>query len=262
MAGRWIFDDNRPKSHGVRPPEPEPEPENLRLSTDARQAAKLMKEIRLRFANSWRQDDNFLEKFFPINPSWLASIQAAKRKHYNARSSRWKGIGIAPKAASILYTPLRMLMTFILLAEERSRPQPSSGYVAVGQNNPERESSYRDMYWCTRHVRGVLSTHGKNKRVRTASRSPVSPALYLVGAAAEIMGVTSSLLRADNFTGIAPIEIILDSEDYGLARDRLAAKISEMFACQPDRRFVWDEGDIMICYSMISSRSFFLIYKI
>ncbi|KAF8509190.1 hypothetical protein JB92DRAFT_3097791 [Gautieria morchelliformis] len=71
------------------------------------------------------------------------------------------------------------------------------------------------------------------------SHSPVSPALYLVGAAAEIMGVTSSLLRADNFTGIALIEVILDSEYYELTHDQLAVKISEMLYSQSDRRFAF-----------------------
>ncbi|KAF8524773.1 hypothetical protein JB92DRAFT_3140481 [Gautieria morchelliformis] len=54
------------------------------------------------------------------------------------------------------------------------------------------------------------------------------------------MGVASSFLRADNFTGIARIEVILDSEDYELARDRLTVKISEMFYSQSDRRFAFD----------------------
>ncbi|KAF8492261.1 hypothetical protein JB92DRAFT_3238394 [Gautieria morchelliformis] len=87
---------------------------------------------------------------------------------------------------------------------------------------------------------GALQLEARKwKPVHTASRSPVSPALYLVGAAAEIMGVTSSVLRADNFTGIALIEVILDSEGYELTRDRLAVKISEMLYSQSDRRFAF-----------------------
>jgi hypothetical protein len=185
------------------------------VSTEAAQAAIIVGQIRHEFRSSWRQDDTFLDKFFPLRPSWKPHIEAAQKRIYNARISRWKGIPKTPNAAAKLYTPLRMLMNDILLAEEASRQQ-SSQRLGTGQNKAERKSTYRyEKWWRTKHIRGVLATHAKNKRVCTRPPSIVSPTLYLAGGGVQAMGVVTPLLQANSLAGIAPLEVVIDSEFSG-----------------------------------------------
>jgi Fungal protein kinase len=198
------------------------------------EVARVVDRVRHEFANSWRQDDNFLEKLFPVCSSWKLQIEATQKRNYNLRTSRWKRIPKAPGTASKLYTPLRVLMNDILLAEEASRPQSSP------QRKKNRKSSYRyEEWWHTKHVRGVLATHAKNKRVCTEPRSSVSPTLYLAGGGYEIMGVGTPLIQATSLAGIAPIEVIRDSDSSLAARDRLATNVSQMFCNQSRRRFAF-----------------------
>jgi Fungal protein kinase len=209
------------------------------LSTEAAQAAIIVDQMRHEFGSSWSQDDAFLEKFFPVCPPWKSHIDAAQKRIYNARISRWKGIPKTPNAASKLYTPLRMLMNDILLAEEASRQQPFQRQ-GTGQSKAERKSTYRyEKWWRTKHVRSVLATHAKNKRVCTRPPSLVSPTLYLAGGGAQVMGVGTPLPQANSVAGIAPIEVVLDSDDSLVARDRLATNISQMFCNQSNRRFAF-----------------------
>ncbi|KAF8480545.1 hypothetical protein JB92DRAFT_3041434 [Gautieria morchelliformis] len=143
-------------------------------------------------------------------------------------TSRWKGIPKAPRTASKLYTPLRMLMNGILLAEEASRQEP------------ERRSSCHYEEWRdTKHVRRVLATHAKNKRLYRHLNTPVSPTLYLAGGGFQIMGVDTPFIEANSLAGIAPIEVLLDSQDLLAARDRLVTNVSQMFCDQSRRRFAF-----------------------
>jgi Fungal protein kinase len=206
-------------------------------NTEADNAARIVERIRHEFGNNWRQDDSFLEKFFPICPTWEPHIEATQRLHYNMKTSRWKRIPKAPNVASKLYTPLRVLMNDILLQEEESR-QPSSHRKGTGYKTSQRKSAHR-YEWRTQHIRTVLATHAKNKRVHTHPHSPVSPSLYLAGGGSQIMGIGAPLIKANGLAGIAPIEVILDSDDVLVARDRLATNVSQMFCDQSARRFAF-----------------------
>jgi Fungal protein kinase len=211
--------------------------ESVRPSTEALKANKIVDRIRHQFGSSWRQDDDFLEKFFGVCPTWRPHVEATQKRNYNVKTSRWKRIPKAPNVASKLYTPLRMLMNDILLAEEESRQQPSSHHKSTGRGTTQR-AAHRHQ-WQATHIRSVLATHAKHKRVHTRPRSPVSPSLYLAGTGAQIMGVSSPLIKPNSWAGIAPIEVVLDSDDSEVARDRLATNVSQMFCNQSGRRYAF-----------------------
>ncbi|KAF8485563.1 hypothetical protein JB92DRAFT_1553734 [Gautieria morchelliformis] len=66
----------------------------------------------------------------------------------------------------------------------------------------------------------------------------MSSSLYLAGGGYQIMGV-GPLNEANSVAGIAPIEVIVDSDDSLVARDRLATNSSQMFCNQSNRRFAF-----------------------
>ncbi|KAF8461314.1 hypothetical protein JB92DRAFT_3072201 [Gautieria morchelliformis] len=194
------------------------------LSTDTAQASRYVEGVRDEFENNWRQDDIFLEKFFPVCPSWKPYIEATQKRAYRASSSRWKGIPKSPNIASKLYTPLRMLMNDILVAEEESRQHPSSPEKASGRRTAPRKPPYlRDDSWSTKHVRRILATHSKRKRVQNGAHCPVTPTLFLAGAGYQVLKISWTATRAVAVSGISPIEIILDSDDLPAARNRVVA---------------------------------------
>jgi Fungal protein kinase len=214
--------------------------ESVRQSTEAAKASKIEERIRHEFGNSWREDDTFLEKFFPVCSSWIPHIEAAQKRNYNAKTSRWKRIPKAPNAASKLYTPLRLVMNDILLAEEESRQRPPLQRKGIGQNKTERKSSHRyEEWWRTKHVRGVLATHAKNKRVYAEPHSSVSPTLYLAGGGSQVLGVAWTIVKSAAMSGISPIQVVLDSDDLLSARDRLAANVTHMMSVQTRRGFAY-----------------------
>ncbi|KAF8478768.1 hypothetical protein JB92DRAFT_3133895 [Gautieria morchelliformis] len=210
------------------------------LSTEAAQASRHVERVRHEFENNWRQDDIFLEKFFPVCPSWKPYIEVTQKRAYRASASRWKDIPKSPNIASKLYTPLRMLMNDILLAEEESRQRPSSPKKASGLKAAPRKPPYlHDDSWSTKHVRRILATHSQRKRVQNSADSPVSPTLFLAGAGCQILAVSWTTIKAATVSGISPIEIILDSDDFPAARDRLATNMTLMMADQTHRRFAY-----------------------
>ncbi|KAF8520515.1 hypothetical protein JB92DRAFT_3094664 [Gautieria morchelliformis] len=167
--------------------------------TDAAKASRYVEQVRHDFGDSWRQDDKFLDKFFPI-----------------------------PKDASTLYAPLRRLMNDILAAEKQSRQQPSASSKALGQTGKRT---------C------VLATHAKKKKVQSSHARrpnlPVSPTLFLAGAGANVVGVTWTVIKPITQAGISPMEVILDSDDFLAARDRLAANMTQIMSDQTNRRFAY-----------------------
>jgi Fungal protein kinase len=219
-------------------------PESDLLSTDAAKAAKYVEQVRYEFRESWGLDAKFLEKFFPIRPAWKPHIEATQKQHYNARASRWKTVPKIPKAASKLYTPLRMLMNGVLLAEEQSRRRPSVSDKSLGHKPVTRTSAYlHELVWDKTHVRRVLATHTKKKKLQSGwarhGHSPVSPPLFLAGAGGKVLGVTWTFIKPIAQAGISPIEVILDSEDSLAARDRLAASMTQVMSNQTHRRFAY-----------------------
>ncbi|KAF8522849.1 hypothetical protein JB92DRAFT_3110422 [Gautieria morchelliformis] len=214
------------------------------LSPDAVEAARYVEQVQHEFGDSWRLDNKFLEKFFPVCPAWKPDIDATQKRHYNARTSRWKRIPKIPKAASKLYTPLRMLMNDILLAEEQYRRRPSASDKALAQKPAQRTSAYLHKHlWDKIHVRCVLATHTKKKKLQSSrtwhGHSPVSPILFLAGAGAKVLGVRWTFIKPIARAGISPIEIILGSEDSLVGRDRLAASMTQVMSNQTHRRFAY-----------------------
>ncbi|KAF8530000.1 hypothetical protein JB92DRAFT_557978 [Gautieria morchelliformis] len=211
------------------------------VSTTA-EVDKFIERARGEFGDNWRQDDDFLEKFFPVRPSWEPHIEATQKRNYNARTARWKQIPKNPKAASKLYTPLRMLMNELLVAEEESRQQLSAPGMASGPKTGRHKSAYLyELLLLETHVRRVLATHSKKKKVKDIQtrrgHAPVSPPLFLAGAGAKVLGVWWTFIKPIFQGGISPIEIILDSEDFLAARHRLLAHMTHMMSTQTHRRF-------------------------
>ena len=177
-------------------------------------AERLLSLIREDMRDTWRLDDQLLKKFFPVESSnsELSPTAKARKRLYNDKRNgkRWKGVPSGPKTASRLYTALRTLMNNILRCHGISR-----------------------------HNRLFLDTHTPKKSVVSMTASPVSPSLFLAGVGDEFANTSAEKPEAFAHCGISPIEIILDSDDYTGARDRLAANMHQIFQNQDNRRFAY-----------------------
>ncbi|KAF8468769.1 hypothetical protein JB92DRAFT_2838503 [Gautieria morchelliformis] len=153
-------------------------------------------------SGQWHIPDNG----FNSNPSRdRMTLRTSFRLVCPGRRASWK-----PHIEATHYTPPRVLMNDILLAEEESRKQPSSYRKGIGQKIAKTVSS-------------SLLTPRTNECTPPSTRSPVSPSLSLAGGGSRKMGIGEPLNEANSVAGIAPIEVIVDSDDCLVARDRLAA---------------------------------------
>ena len=172
---------------------------------------RLVQHVGREMADTWRRDDQLLQKFFPIEPAPDSKFSPQARKELyndNQNQKRWKGIPSKPKSVSRLYTPLTRLMNNIL-------------------------------HRCgiSRRTRLFLNTHSESTLVVSTPPSPMSPSLFLAGAGKEFANAAAQLPRAVTQSGLCPIKVILDTEDHQAARDRLAVNIHLMFQNQDNRRF-------------------------
>ncbi|KAF8513695.1 hypothetical protein JB92DRAFT_2830299 [Gautieria morchelliformis] len=122
-------------------------------------------------------------------PCWRSSFRYASPLSELPRRASWQ-----LHIEAMHYTPLRVLMNDILLIEEESRKKPSS---------------YRK------------ATHAKNKRVHTSIHTFSCFSIALP----RRWGIPNN---GYCIAGIAPIEVIVDSDDSLVARDRLAASCKSM----------------------------------
>jgi len=177
--------------------------------------------------DTWLLDDQLLNRFFPVEStsnSKLSPTAKARKRFYNdkKKGKRWKGVPSAPKAASPLNTALRMLMNNILRCHGISH-----------------------------HRRLFLDTHTPNKSVISIPHSPLSPSLFLAGVGDEFANTSAEKPEAFARCGISPVEIILDSDDFIGARDRLAVSIHQIFQNQDNRRFA---------YGLVLTESMVIVY--
>src|SRR6266481_5463904 len=176
-------------------------------------ADRLVERIRLEMADTWRRDDQLLQKFFPVEPPSDSKFSPKARKELyndNKNQKHWKGIPSKPKSVSRLYTPLTKLMNNMLHC------------CGISRQN-----------------RLFLNTHSDSKQVVSTPFAPISPGLFLAGAGDEFANANAELPRALTQSGLCPIEVVLDSDDLEAARDRLAVNIHLMFQNQDNRRFAY-----------------------
>jgi len=172
---------------------------------------RLVQHVGREMADTWRRDDQLLQKFFPIEPAPDSKFSPQARKELyndNQNQKRWKGIPSKPKSVSRLCTPLTRLMNTIL-----------------------------HRYGISRRTRLFLNTHSESNLVVSTPPSPMSPSLFLAGAGSEFANAAAQLPRAVTQSGLCPIEVILDTDNHQAARDRLAVNIHLMFQNQDNRRF-------------------------
>src|SRR5882724_450843 len=170
---------------------------------------RLVQHVAREMTETWRRDDQLLQKFFPIEPASNSKFSPQARKELyndNQNQKRWKGIPSKPKSVSRLYTPLTRLMNNIL-------------------------------HRCgiSRRTRLFLNTHSESTQVVSTPPSPMSPSLFLAGAGDEFANANAQLPRAVTQSGLCPIEVILDTDNHQAARDRLAVNIHLMFQNQDNR---------------------------
>jgi len=155
----WFFPQARPEG--------EVESDDERVPSLADQ---LVARIRHEMKDTWRQDDQLLQKFFPIEPASIFRFSTKARKDLyndNKNQKRWKGIPSKPKSVSRLYTPLTKLMNNIL---------HSCGI--------------------SRRFRLFLNTHSESTQVVSTPPSPMSPSMFLAGAGDEFANANAQPPRA------------------------------------------------------------------
>ncbi len=176
-------------------------------------AQRLMRVIQRDMGDTWRWDDQLLEKFFPVEHPSVPKFSPTFRKQLyndNQGKKRWKYIPSNPKFVYRLYTPLTRLMNSILRCCGIS---------------------------C--QTRLFLNTHSKSNQVISTPYFPVSPSLFLAGVGNEFANATAVLPRAVTQSGLCPIEVVLDADDLVAVRDRLAVNVHQMFQNQDNRRFAF-----------------------
>ena len=174
---------------------------------------QLVEHIRLEMADTWRRDNQLLQKFFPVEPTSNSKLsQKARKELYNDNKNQkhWKGIPSKPKSVSCLYTPRTKLTNSILRC------------CGISHQN-----------------RLILNTHSESNQVISWHFVPIPPSLFLAGTGNEFANARAQLPRAFTPSGLCPIEVVLDSDDLEATRDRLAVNIHLMFQNQENRRFAY-----------------------
>jgi len=162
---------------------------------------KALERIRSQMKGFWVEDQSLFDNAFPTR-SHFALLR------YNPSRKRWKNMPERPRELRPFITSLQYLLNGILM---------------------DNEIDYTD---CR-----VLYT-GAAHKLKAKEPALLPPALFMFGAGKQFCN-TSIRANADIELGICPIQVILDSADSDISRERLTLQVEHMLRHQPQRRFAF-----------------------